>query len=266
MNKAKVSIITAIVAVVVIIGAVFSVNAMNKNSAVSNEQFAKALTKALEDRWRISDKIDWDAENKEDWKKLIDAELDVLEPYADKKFQNEETKKEVLQYIKDLKSQKKALKYYGTDDFYIYWDAAYAQRALDLTHLVKKYKIKSYMPKNKLKNFDEILAQGKKVKEDNEVKDKLNKIFSKVTFEQEPDAFEGSEYHEYFAVVENTTGINLNTVMLNVKLIGQDGVTEATETVSVNSWMNGDKTKVKFMTNASFEKAKAVVSWYEEDK
>ena len=129
--------------------------------------FMTALEKGLVARWKISDKED----SKSSYKKAVQAELDSVEEYQDKKFKNTQLKAAALDYINGLKEQKSVLKYWGADDFDERWSAAYDKRTAALVAINKIHKIKV---SEKQDNLSELLGNGKSVNEKENLKKKLS--------------------------------------------------------------------------------------------
>ena len=71
------------------------------------------------------------------------------------------------------------------------------------------------------------------------------------------------DWKEYEAVVDNTTGVDFESFFLDVKLLDSDGVIVESIPVSPNgSWGKGQKVKLTFMTDKSFEKIEWTAEYY----
>ena len=71
-----------------------------------------SLEKWLQDRWALTDKND--DETKSNYEKYLNAELDQVSEYKDKKFKSTKLQEQAIAYINTLDEGKKSLKYFGS--------------------------------------------------------------------------------------------------------------------------------------------------------
>ena len=70
-------------------------------------------------------------------------------------------------------------------------------------------------------------------------------------------------YKTYQAVVENTTGIDFNTLNITINLLNSDGVIVETAYDNVSAFAQGAKVQFEFMTDKEFTSTQVSVDWWE---
>ena len=70
-------------------------------------------------------------------------------------------------------------------------------------------------------------------------------------------------YKTYQAVVENTTGIDFNTLNITINLLNSDGVIVETTYDNVSAFAQGAKVQFEFMTDKEFTSTQVSVDWWE---
>ena len=216
--------------------------------AGNDSKFVKDMEKGLEARW---DYIDSSTE--EDEKTSLDnavqKELDQIAKYKDLEFENPELGKLAKDYIESLEDQKDALKYYNNDDLaYIEkWDSAYDRRTEIIITMVDKFGLE--IDEEELKEFKD---NAQVIKEENNVSEKIDEQLHKSGFKEVSNDY---GWKKYEAVLENNTGNDLENFYMDISLKDSDDIIIETTSAYVNgTWKNGDKVKVFFETDKSFEK------------
>ncbi|MGL5694201.1 MAG: FxLYD domain-containing protein, partial [Peptostreptococcaceae bacterium] len=187
----------------------------------------------------------------------VKKELDILSKYKDAKFDNPELKKLAQDYILALETQQDALKYYDSDygKYERLWKDGYDSRSTILVTLVEKFGLELSE-----KQFDDLKTNAQVVKENQEFQSKIDTILKGIKFEIVKDEY---GWKDYEAVVENTSGVDLEGFYLNIDLIDKDGIVVDTTMASHNGiWKNGQKYKFTFSTDKTFEKMEWTAEYY----
>ncbi|MEE1049069.1 MAG: hypothetical protein U0M60_16820, partial [Clostridia bacterium] len=109
---------------------------------VYDEAFLNDFKKGLMARWDQAS--DDNSADRSTFEALINLELDRLNEYSDKKFEDTQLQQDAITYINLLKKQKEALTYYSGDitKYTELWDEAYSARAQLITQIIDKYELK----------------------------------------------------------------------------------------------------------------------------
>lgn len=217
--------------------------------------FMTALEKGLVARWKISDKED----SKSSYKKAVQAELDSVEEYQDKKFKNTQLKAAALDYINGLKEQKSVLKYWGADDFDERWSAAYDKRTAALVAINKIHKIKVSEKKD---NLSELLGNGKSVNEKENLKKKIDAMLAKAKVERDDSEDLDGEYVNI--IIKNNTGKDYSFLTATVKFKDKDGVVVDSQDVTAEGLADGETTRLRpYVETKDWETYQLVLNSYE---
>ncbi|WP_447408196.1 FxLYD domain-containing protein [Weissella confusa] len=268
MKGKVVGIIIAVVAIIAVVGGVFSYNA-NKSPKYADEAFVKSIAKGLEERWSIIDQGDskkqTESEENKNLKEAIQAELDATSKYKTMNFKSTKLQELAVSYINALNTQKNNVNGRSEYDSSAYnaWTKAYDKRTVILTELVNKYDLKvSEKYDNELKN---LIANGKDVKKSEKAQEQVDALKSALNFQQVEGENEYSRYRDYEAVLENTSDIDFDYFDVEVTLLDDDGVNLHTTYANVSNWKQGTKARFDFSTDEQFAKIELKVSWASED-
>ena len=210
-------------------------NSENKNY---DSEFLTSLSKGLDRRWKDSDKDP--EESAKNYKLWVNDELDEVKDYGDKKFKNDKLKELAIRYINVLKEGKEIASNFGADSFEDQWSE----------HQNKRYELLveinniSEIPVQDKDNLGEILAGGKEVKRDSEVRKDLENIINSANFKPDDS---NSYLAGYSAVVENTTEYDIEALTVEVSLFDENDVLYNTTYINVNNWKKGTKAKLHFI-------------------
>ena len=102
----------------------------------------------------------------------------------------------------------------------------------------------SEIPVQDKDNLGEILAGGKEVKRDSEVRKDLENIINSADFKPDDS---NSYLAGYSAVVENTTEYDIEALTVEVSLFDENDVLYNTTYINVNNWKKGTKAKLHFI-------------------
>ncbi len=190
-------------------------------------------------------------------KEAVLKEKNILEKYKDADFDNPELGKLAVDYLNALNKQEDSLKYYSNDYFKYEknWTEGYNERSTILTTLVDKFGVKLDE-----KSFADLKQNAQVVKENNEIKEKIDAITKSIKFEKVKEEY---DWKDYEAIVENNSGVDLESYYLDVKLIDKDGVVVESNPVSTSGvWKNGQKVKLEFSTDKNFDKLEWDAEYY----
>ncbi|MEW9080802.1 hypothetical protein [Terrisporobacter glycolicus] len=214
--------------------------------------FIKDIKKSFEARSNYLDDVEsgkiTSSEN-EYLKDAVKKEKGIIEKYNDAKFDSPELAKLSKDYITALNTQEESLKYYSSDytKFDKLWTEGYNQRSTILTTLIDKFGLVISDDA-----IEELKTNAQVVKEKNDTKEKIDKMLKNIKFKKVKDEY---GWKDYEAVVENTTGVDLEYFYLDVKLIDSDDVIiESIPSTVDGTWANGKKVKLTFSTDKKFKK------------
>lgn len=160
-----------------------------------------------------------------------------IEEYKDKKFEDDKLKELAITYINELKATQKAAEEENRKDF----DSHQFKR---YTLLVSINNIKEIPAKNQ-KVLKEMLADGRKIENNNTKKEAIKNLLSSVKFEVDQE--KSNQFStEYYAIVENTTEYNIDYIDLLITLKDSDDVNYRSTYASQSNWKKGTKVRFEF--------------------
>lgn len=236
----------------------------SKKDSYCDKDFLKAMAQGLDARWNIQD-VQFETGSEEHYNqytKYVDAELSKVKKYKDEKFKDSKLQELAIQYINQLKEQKRALKYLTTDyDKYgKIWEKAYNERSKLIVEINKKYKL-DVSEKNK-KMLQEMKVNSEKVISEEEMKKTLEDTFAKAKMKKVSDDY---GWCEYKTIVNNKTKTKFKDFSVNVKLLNKNGVVVETLYDSTQNWEPNSKVQFTFSTDKKFNKYKFEYSYYIEE-
>lgn len=221
----------------------------NENAEI-DQDFLDDVVKATDARWKLAEKeTDAEDETKEYYNDLVHAEYDIISKYKDKEFSDVKLKALSEQYLEGIETQKEALKYFNVDGekFDELWSKGYDQRSTALLDLQDEYNVKLDE-----KNFADLKTNAQIVKKEDEYNKKIDKMIKNIKFDKRKEEY---GWYTYTAVVENTSGISLNYLELNIDLLDEEGVVIDTAYVDhYNVWKPGQKIELEFETDENIAK------------
>lgn len=259
----------------------------NGKTVVENpdKTFIMDVSKAIQERWKVTDADSGktfeakSGEEKTALESYINAELDILAPYADSTFKDAAMQKKAADYVKALETQKNALEYLTEDraKFLELFSGGYDQEKTLLKDFVDNYNLS--VAKEYQDRLDSLVggvaaaaAPAENTEEASEGKDdsgettpaeaksdkeKLDEWASTIAFKQQDDG-------SYAAEVENTTGKSFNQISLQVLLLDSDGNEVGRVYPTVNELSSGNTGKFTFKTDTSFASTSVSVDFYDE--
>lgn len=183
-------------------------------------QFIKDLAIGLHKRWAYElpeENVFDNSETKV--RELINCELDILQPYKDKKFKDSDLEKVAKAYIGALETSKESIKYWNVslDEASKKWDDAYNIRIQSF----KKFVDNGLTMENKedIEELKDMLAEAELHKED----EKVDKILSeKLAFKADIKEDYGS--YTYTFIITNNSDYELQYFGFDVSLYDSDDV------------------------------------------
>ena len=246
--------ITAILCIVMCCALLFGCNSEDKKY---DQEFLKDLKQGMMDRWDMSGVIYLDS--KANGEKLVNAELQQIEKYLTKNFEDSELQEKAIGYINLLKKQKEALKYYDVDyDKYDkLWSEALASRSTYILDFINSYGLE--FPDKYKETIDDFKVRAKIVEDDKTLTKQIDELKKSIEFEKVEQEYEWAYYE---AVVENTTEKTFDYFSIEINLMDADGVIIESTYATVDNWRPGKKAKFEFMTDAEFESYEYEVDYY----
>ena len=212
-----------------------------------DQDFLEDLTKGLVKRWDIND--EQEGSEYDLYTLLVQTELDNIEEYSEKNFEDTILQEKAIVYINLLKLQKEALTYFDTDyDKYTeMWAKAYNERTKMVKTFIEEYNLE--FPERHADMVDGFIKNAKVVMENEEFNEKIDQMVQNVSFKFLKNSY---SYNYYEGIVENLTDKTFECFNLKVKLIDDQDVILDTETVSIYDMTPGQKVRVEFSTDKNF--------------
>lgn len=198
-------------------------------------QFLRAVADGLEERWGTPDE-DYPEANQnnfgdgEIYERFCDIELKHVEPFYDKKFNDEELQKDARAYIDSLRKAKDATVHFSSDfnSFYRIWNEAYDERTLLINKFVNDYGIQIDDKYQEI--LDDTLTDASSKQKEVDTKTAVHEMVDAITIEVTDEKYGVKSYK---ATVSNTTGVDVSNLSVTVNLLDQNGNIVGNGTVSV---------------------------------
>lgn len=228
-----------------------------------DNDFITALQDGLVSRWDEVDKEEKKENFKESgssYKKWVDLELTQIKKFEDLKFKDSKLKEYAISYINELKEGEKISETFGSESFDGKWYEHQNRRTELLVNINKIHKLK--VPNEEKETLKELLAGGKEVEQNNKNEQVVKDFVNKIEFARNEE--KSDEYTSYYEVtVENTTGLTIKELGIEVKLIDANGVVVDTKYINATNWTKNEKRLLEFMAFEDFAKTEYVVSYQE---
>lgn len=228
----------------------------------ADEDFIQSLSDGLETRWKLDDKYiaahdgnepDYGSDDHIDlYTSCVEAELAEISQYKDADFRDATLKEKATEYIQAVEDQKEAIKYINVDDikYTERWSDAYAKRSKLIDDFVTTYGLT--VSESEQSNLDDMQNKAILVKKDESKEQAIQDMLSAAKFELVES---NSGWKTYEAIIENTTGMDIADLPVNINLLDEDGVIVSTEYDQISNFKQGQKAKITVMTDRSFETA-----------
>ncbi|NLR08707.1 MULTISPECIES: FxLYD domain-containing protein [Lactobacillaceae] len=222
-----------------------------------DSDFISALESGLQKRWAITDTVkDIDKASQDTLTKSVNAELDVVKPYENKKFKNDKLHEQAITYINALKDQKTALKSYDKSNFFDKWNKAYNTRTQMIVKINQKHKLK--VADKYKSDLTELTRHGDEVANQDQKTEAINALVKSIKFKQAKD--DGYNY-TYDAKVKNNSGYSFKNFGIKVKLMDSDKTVVDTQLTYVDDWDKNQTSQFEFMTDKKFNSYEVVLDY-----
>lgn len=214
-----------------------------------DSDFIEDFKQGLMERWELSKELKFNS--KQSGEKFVNIELEKLEPYTSKKFEDTKLQEKAIIYVNLLKQQKEALAYYDidTEKYITLWEEAYAQRATYINDFIKTYNIE--FPEEYQTTIKDFASKAKSIEDDKTFKKQIEEMKNNIEFKKIKDEY-GYGYYE--AIVENITDKTFNLFSVEINLLDTEGIIIDSQYSYVNNFAPGKKAKLEFMTDSQFDK------------
>ncbi|KST85939.1 FxLYD domain-containing protein [Lactococcus lactis] len=233
----------------------------------ADESFMSDLSKGLEKRWDIAEEFDkikdpTSSETKKYYDKFINAELDSIKSYKDKKFKDTKLQSLMLQYINVLNDSKDITGDMNSLDGLKKWSELYDNRTKILLQFKNDYGLK--VDSKYQSTLNDLEKDGQKANKEDEVKNKVTSMVDNIKFTYKAEAYDDN-YKKYQSTVENTTGVDFKNFSGQVNLLDDSGVTVSSTYISTDNWKAGSKVLFEFTTDKAFTKTVITPTYNIED-
>jgi len=229
-------------------------------------QFMRALSTGLETRWNMSDNMDKNGiyEGHTDFtkslKECVQAELSVLEPFSEQKFNDKKLEEKVKSYIDILQNSLKTIDYYTLDytKYSADWNSQYEKRSQSIRDFLDSYGLEV---NNKYKSYlGEFITNATVVDEKDMLKSEIDNICSSVSFDMIKDEY---GWKIYQATATNTTDKTFDYFYFSVDLIAEDGTIVFTATTNQITDFAPDSTaNFEFTIDKEFSSTNAKAEYF----
>ena len=208
-------------------------------------QFMRGLSKGLMKRWDKNDEYIAQglvSEDPDQYSEFCDVELNEIEEFYNKTFDDPGLKEEAKLYIDSLREAKEATKYYTVDynRYATQWADVYEKRILLIKKFVEEYGLtvdKDYQGK-----LDDILVDAEAVKEQLDTKESIQKMTEGFKVNVAEDEW---GIKKYTVNMKNTTDLTFDYIGMEISVLDKNGNIIGNGTVSqVTSWKPGQEATV----------------------
>lgn len=260
--KKKFLTVLLFMAVLTLVGCSKSSNT-KKETKYYDQDFITALQDGMIARWDYFAKKDEDKKHVDsgsDYQKFVNLELKSISKYENLKFKDSKLKEYAISYINEMNNGLKVAKTFGSESFNQKWFEHQNRRKELIVEINRIQKLK--VPEKHQHWIDELLAGGKEVKQNNKNEQVVKDFVNKIEFARNEE--KSDEHTSYYEVtVENTTGLTIKELGIEVKLLDANGVVVGTEYINAPNWAKNEKRLLGFMTFKDFEKTEYVVLYQE---
>lgn len=219
-----------------------------KETKYYDSDFVSALQRGLQNRWAISDNIkDPNNISKDEATKMVNAELEQVKGYDNKKFKSNKLHEQALAYLNAIKEQKNSIKKYDTNSFITLWNEAYNKRTKAILNINKIHKLK--VDSKYQSDLTELTRNGDKAINQDNKNEQINSLIKTIRFKQTKNDY---GYKTYSANVKNTTDFSFKSFSVNVKLLNANKTVIDTQPIFINDWDKGQTNRFEFTTNKRF--------------
>lgn len=236
----------------------------------ADQSFISDMKNGLQARWKLNEEdeaeegYDEILVNSEEYQEMmnnyIQAELDYVEKYQNEKFEDSSLQEIAVKYVNLLKQHKDACQYMTVDynKYLEEFQPVYNERSKIISQLVNDYGMT--VDEEYQQTLNDFLTNSQLVIEQENEEAAIQQMLDGIQFDEVDD---NGGYKTYQAVVENTTGIDFNTLNITINLLNSDGVIVETAYDNVSAFAQGAKVQFEFMTDKEFTSTQVSVDWWE---
>lgn len=236
----------------------------------ADQSFISDMKNGLQARWKLNEEdeaeegYDEILVNSEEYQEMmnnyIQAELDYVEKYQNEKFEDSNLQEIAVKYVNLLKQHKDACQYMRVDynKYLEEFQPVYNERSKIISQLVNDYGMT--VDEEYQQTLNDFLTNSQLVIEQENEEAAIQQMLDGIQFDEVDD---NGGYKTYQAVVENTTGIDFNTLNITINLLNSDGVIVETAYDNVSAFAQGAKVQFEFMTDKEFTSTQVSVDWWE---
>ena len=144
------------------------------------------------------------------------------------------------------------------DKYLEVFQPVYNERSKIISQLVNDYGMT--VDEEYQQTLNDFLTNSQLVIEQENEEAAIRQMLDGIQFDEVDD---NGGYKTYQAVVENTTGIDFNTLNITINLLNSDGVIVETAYDNVSAFAQGAKVQFEFMTDKEFTSTQVSVDWWE---
>lgn len=247
-----------------------------EKAKLTDEDFVKNLSKALEARWEIASMEEYSDDKLEsmsisEFQKaselFVDSELEEIGEIENYEFNDKKIEEIANTYIKALRLQKEGVKYRGTDEYLLLdqtWSLGYYYRAICINELYKSYELS--IKEKYQKTLDDFIAESDYANKFVSFQEFVDDVSEKIEYTKDDE--KSDEWSTYYtALVENTTEYIIDGIDIEISFIDSDGVIVYQTTDYLQNIKPGAKVKSTVYYDTScgdFEKTECNISCYYE--
>lgn len=220
------------------------VETLAKEETLSNEDYIKEFSKAINTRWAEQDKLvplefETEKEYNEKNAEILEKELVSIEKNL-AKVEDKELKETVNQYIEGAKYQ---IEMFKTEDFELqlgHSEKSEQLRKPALIKLVDEYNVVIEEEFQQL--YKDFKQQATVINKENDAQSFAEKFAQEIIFEKTTD-----EYNNlmYTSIVENTSDIEFNSLSYDVQYKDADGIVIGNDYINLENFTLGSKQKIE---------------------
>lgn len=215
-----------------------------------DQSFLNDVEKATTKRWELADKEVTDKTDLKEYdSKLVSSETEILSKYSDKKFNDVKLQALAEKYLEGLDKQKDATKYINVDldKYEKLWSEGYDLRSTALLQLQDEYNVKLDEDE-----FADLKTNAQIINKEKKYTAKIDEMIKNIKFNNPVEQY---GWYEYSAVVENTSGVALDYLELDIDLMDKEGVVVDTANIyHSNVWKPNQKIRLEFQTEKQVDK------------
>lgn len=231
----------------------------------ADDEVIVALADGLESRFDIADdRVEsGEPQTSETFADAVQAELDALEPFRNREYDDPKLQEAVISYLNLLSDCKDLTEKYPVDsnEFYDAWQELYESRVVALRGFVENYGLK--VDDDHADELNEMMVEANAAVEKDDRESAVQKLVDSIAFSQSDD---GYGLYTYSATVQNTTEYDLGNVGLVLGLYDENGVRAEETYANVNSWPSGETVVFEAMGQTNASQIKVDLEYYDIDE